>query len=430
MKKTTAISIISVLTAAVIALGALALWKNGQLESSRRVNAIYGEEALGELESSLYSMDTALKQSLYATDSALASQLCGQAAAFGEASLTAIRSLPCVTHEMERLMSAVNTAGDYALSVSRSASRGTPPDEETRSTLSALSGTVSSLASQVTEIRAALAENALVLDDFAECSDEGRTNTVGSELRTIEAALPSPSALSYDGRYATVAKTSGAEPIDESEARKAAAAFLDLPEQRLISQGMSAGENALWWFTISMPEGEDARIGVNAASGKVSEWSSCRFPESGDLTEEEAKNAAAEFLAAHGLSDMAPLNVNVSEGLCEVTYAAKAGEALRLGSVTRITVDRQSGKVCAYMSSRSASAPPEQLTPAITPEQAAEGLLDSLAPQNIRLVTIESAGGREDLCWEISTLNAESVPVTVYVDAVTGGQEKIEIGDT
>lgn len=429
-KRKTAISAICVLSAAVIALAALSIWQRSELDRAERVNEIYGEHALSQLENSLYGMDSALKKSLYATDAALVSQLCAEAAASGEGAIAALRSLPCVTYELERLAGSVNTAGDYAMAVSRLASRGSLPDERSRADLAALSEGMSALAGEAARIREALADNALKLDEYADGADCGRTDTVGYELREVEAALPELMSLNYDGRYASKEEGESAESVGEAAARKTAAAFLSLPEQRLISRGMSAGPRPVWWFAVSVPGGEEQRIGVDARTGEVAEWSDCRLPTGGELTDEEAERAAADFLAARGLENLELTDVRSEGGLSLARFAEKAGEALRLTSGVSVAVNRESGEVCAYTAVKNGP-PPEDVSPEIGPERAAETLPDSLQTTSARLVTVKSAGGgTEKLCWELNCQAEDGSAVAVYVDAKTGAQEKIEISGT
>ena len=103
MKKTTASLIIAVLSVALIITGLFA-WKestNGM--GHLRAGEAYGGAAMGELASSLGSMDEALLASRYATNAPLFSQLCAKAAANASGAVSALSSMPYSTQELEKL---------------------------------------------------------------------------------------------------------------------------------------------------------------------------------------------------------------------------------------------------------------------------------------------------------------------------------------
>ena len=152
MKKTTASLIIAVLSVALIITGLFA-WKestNGM--GHLRAGEAYGGAAMGELASSLGSMDEALLASRYATNAPLFSQLCAKAAANASGAVSALSSMPYSTQELEKLSGYLNSAGDWALYLSREGAEGRLPDEETRQQLEEISDAVSGIAQSVMEL--------------------------------------------------------------------------------------------------------------------------------------------------------------------------------------------------------------------------------------------------------------------------------------
>lgn len=66
----------------------------------------------------------------------------------------------------------------------------------------------------------------------------------------------------------------------------------------------------------------------------------------------------------------------------------------------------------------------------MTAEQAAEALPDDLEAAEPKLTAALTEGGGERLCYVFPCEAEDGSQVTVYVDAKTGAQAKIEIGRT
>lgn len=125
MKKSTAYIIIAVLSVALIVTGLFA-WKESQAGlDAWRAGQNYGSTAMGELASSLSSMDEALRESTYATNAPLFSQLCAKAAANASGAVSALAAMPYTTTELEKLSGYINGRGRLG-AVSLARGRGGP----------------------------------------------------------------------------------------------------------------------------------------------------------------------------------------------------------------------------------------------------------------------------------------------------------------
>ncbi|NCB51320.1 MAG: hypothetical protein EOM54_05500 [Clostridia bacterium] len=432
LKKKKAVIIITALSVVLTALGAFAVYQNRKLVFSERVNEIYGERALNELTESLDSMDEALKKSLYATSAPLISRLYTDAATYAASAVTALGGLPYSTYEMEKTSRFINGAGDFVLYLSRAASEGELPDAATMDNVVALSETLRTAAEGFTRVRQALADHALTMDAYGSCADDGAENTVGCELQLIEEQMPDYPELIYDGHFSAL-EDDGAEAdeITEEKAKRAAAIFLGVPEQRLSLAGRSDGELPCAYFSLSGPEGEEQQIAVCLCGGEIAEWTSSRRPDSGNVTEDDAAQRAAAFLAEHGYGDLTELSRDTDGGICTVSFANSAGGVTSLNGVVCVSVALDNGEVCAmtaeeYLKNREETG----TTPAISPDAALTAVPESLKPISSRLVLTQVSGIKEFLCYEITCESREGEEVIVFVDAQTGQQKMIELTET
>ena len=75
-----------------------------------------------------------------------------QAAANASGAVSALAAMPYTTTELEKLSGYINSAGDWALYLSREGAEGRLPDEETMEQLREISESVSDLAAQASQL--------------------------------------------------------------------------------------------------------------------------------------------------------------------------------------------------------------------------------------------------------------------------------------
>lgn len=438
MKKTTANILIAVLSVALILTGLFA-WKestNGM--SAFRAGEAYGGGAMGELTTSLNSMDEALRESRYATSAPLFSQLCAKAAANASGAVSALGSLPYTTTELEKLAGYINGAGDWALWLSREGAEGRLPDEETMEQLEEISEAVSELAEETAQLGVQLSEGALELDSYASTADDGMENTVGSELRRIDSELDEFPELEYDGKYSasalsvTAKSLEGAENVTESEAKAIAADFLEIPQSELESVGRAACDLPCWSFSYEGETGDFRMISVSEQGGQVLSVTGSRRVRATELSIEEAQEIAAQFVEKVGLDVSEPVSSTEDGGLASFVFAGSSGGVAYPADAVSISVALDSGEICSYDATEYILNHTDRDLgePEITAEEAAAALPESLTASTPQLTAAVTEGGGERLCYVFACEADDGSTVTVYVDAKTGEQTKIEIGRT
>lgn len=427
MKKRTAVVTLSLLGAAVAALGILAVSQSRQLRRAKGIGDVCGESALREMASSLSAMSQAMTESAYATDPSLCARLMADAAAGGESALTAMSSLPYATQELEKTARFLNETGDYAAYLARRAARGELPSAEEAQTLASLTGTLDEVAARVGDIGRGLSDGAVQMDCYGEGADACRTDTVGAELRAVEEALPEYPSLRYTGRFAP--RVLSGETVTQEAAKRTAARFLGVPEQRLAFEGESGGDLKCFVFGLTDEAGGAERVCVAAAGGAVSQWSEPNRDGTEQLSREDAERAAAGFLREHGYTDLKQAASACQDGVCVVTFAAVQQGVLCLPDAVSVSVSRGSGRVCAFNAEQYLLHHRDRgdLTPAVTAEEAAAALPAGLTLRAERLTVSETSAGEETLCRELRCDASGGRTVTVFVNARTGRQEKITV---
>ena len=438
MKKKTASIIIAFLSVALIITGLFAWKESADGMGHLRAGESYGSAAMGELASSLGSMDEAMRASCYATNAPLFSQLCAKAAANAAGAVSALSAMPYSTQELEKLSGYLNSAGDWALYLSREGAEGRLPDEETRKQLGQISDAVSDIAQSVMQLGTQYSDGALVLDSYAACADDGETNTVGCELRRIDSELDEFPELEYDGKYSASALSvsakslEGAENVTESKAKAIAADFLGVPQSELESIGRAACDLPCWSFSYEGETGDFRMISVSEQGGQVLSVTGSRRVRAAELGMDEAREIAQDFLERAGVDVTEPVSESEDGGLAAFVFAGCADGVMYPADTVSVSIALDSGEVCAYDATEYILNHTERDLgePAITAEQAAAALPGSLTALSSKLTAAVTEGGSERLCYVFACEAEDETPVTVYIDAKTGVQTKIETGRT
>ena len=438
MKKKTASIIIAVLSVALIITGLFAWKESTDGMGHLRAGESYGSAAMGELASSLGSMDEAMRASCYATSAPLFSQLCAKAAANAAGAVSALASLPYSTQELEKLSGYLNSAGDWALYLSREGAEGRLPDEETRQQLEEISDAVAGIAQSVMQLGTQYSDGALVLDSYAACADDGETGTIGCELRRIDSELDVFPELEYDGKYSasalsvTARSLEGAEKVTESKAKAIAADFLGVTQSELESIGRAACDLPCWSFSYEGEKGDYRMISVSEQGGQVLSVTGSRRVRAAELDMDEAREIAQDFLGKAGVDVTEPVSETEDGGLAAFVFAGSADGVMYPADAVSVSIALDSGEVCAYDATEYILNHTERDLgePAITAEQAAAALPGSLTALSSKLTAAVTDGGSERLCYVFACETEDETPVTVYIDAKTGAQTKIETGRT
>lgn len=435
MQKKTAIIVIAILVVALLGTGAYAYSVGMGREKAEQIGDIHGESALVELASSLMAMEEYMHKGLYATDTALLSSMCAKASANASSALTAFGYLPYSTHELEGIADYINGTGDYTLWLSRIAADGKELDDETHTALAQLTETIGMLTRETMRMAIQYSDGALEMDEYGSGADMDEVDTVGYELRLVEEEIPEFPALQYDGMYSVKALNyeekylKGREKVTESAAKKIVADFISVPEERLEGVGYSESDVPCWGFALEDEDGNERSVVVTEQGGIVLSMTDACTPQDELLTLEDAEVYAKKVLKQQGYEDMEPVMGQSDKGIAMFSYAWKTNDVVCLADAVMISVSMEDGRICGYDASEYVTNHIEREIPepAITEEQALETLPEQLIPTSSRLALFLTEGMEEIFCYEFICVNETGSGVAVYVGAMDGKQQKIEL---
>ena len=432
---------ISILCITSICLGVYAWNAHKKAEKYRLYMVNNCQHAFDELVTAIGEMDTALQKSLCATSPAMTSAICTEL--FGKA-MTARMSLgvlPFSTYELEQTAGFISRVGDYAFALSRAAAGGESLSAEQRENLKSLALASDKLSIGIQNLQTDMLDGVLTMDELYksermldEAENDELPSTVGSSLKLIEEEFPEIPALIYDGPFSVHLRDKNpvmlenAEEIDENEGREIAAGFLRIGHTRVYPAGLVEGEVPCLIYEAQRNSGDVVTVAVTKRGGKVLSMLSSHSGGGGDSMEiSDALRRTADFLSSRGYKDMEETYYMVRDGVLTVNYAATKNDVRFYPDLIKVSVAMDNGEVCGFEAMGYIMSHGDRSLPqvAVSREEAQKQLPEGVAVETSRLAVIPSPGGKEKLCHEFVCQNDSEQRFIVYVNAVSGEQEKI-----
>ena len=439
MKKRTTVRVITFLSAAVLVAGIFAVGgarKASSLELYARANT---QHAFDELVTSVSELSNALEKSQYLSDPALESALCTQIFGRAMTAQMAMGVLPYAAQELEQTASFVAKAGDYAGTLARTVGANGGYSREERENLRSLAQTASVMKLNLQDMQSRLASGGLRIEDVYRQMDtaeggEGQAPAAGTVFQTIEQQFPELPSLIYDGPFSeTQTHTKplfleGKKQVSREEGLKAAAAFLDTDEETLKAAGDCGGDVPCWVYSGRVGGGEYT-VSVTKQGGEVLSVLSSRPVGERSYSVRQGLSVAEDYIDRWGIGGLEESYHTVSDGVLLVNFQHVQDGVRCYPDLIKVGVALDNGALASYDAQGYISAHTQRDIPAaaVSAEDAQAELADSLRVQEHSLAIIPSQGGEERLCHEFLCQSETGDRYLMYVNALTGGEEKILI---
>ena len=420
MKKKAKIVLTAYALAAVTALGGWAAAQNAGLQYHRGDADHVSARAFEETVRAVESLSLALRKSLYATDGGMCARICGEAYAEASAAEGAMLALPFATQELEALAAFLNVAGDYAISLCPDAAAAGFTDAD-REHLRVLSAAAADFAGSLREMQAGLNAGEVRYD-----TREKRLRNVGAEpgellsakLLDYQAGLTPAEPFSYDGRYGCE-KEPRQGYLTEEEMQRAAADFVGAAPEALTLLYRYEGAEGRRCYRF-----EDFFLCVSRRG--VESMTQTRLVGEALISEAEARQIAEDFLRGHGYEDLIPAGEENSGTVLSLLYCSTQDGAARPDDRVRVAVALDNGSLYSF-SAEDYCGDAALVSWNVEQEEAEGALPETLTVQEMRRLILKSEGGQDLACYAFFCQDEEGAGVTVYVDAASGRQIRIEL---
>lgn len=371
------------------------------------------DRALGDLNDCVASMQVTLEKSLYANTPTQQNGLAARVMREASMAKGALAVLPVSDGSLFEASRFITQAGDFAMSLSARISAG---------------GTITQ---EEYELLRQLGDYASRLQESLRTADPDFSSGNSDNFKETTDQFTDYPTLIYDGPFSDhIAQKQpvfleGKEEIPQGNAQMNAADFLGIGQDQLRHDGDTGGNLATYNFS-----GETQRITVSRLGGYVVSLIDSREIGESVLSEEEAKQAAAEFLEGRGIENMRESYYALSDGVCTINYAYEQDGVLCYPDLIKVSVALDDGSIVEYDASgflMNHQDNRELNTQKLTADQARESVSPALTPDEGRPALIPTAGFNEVLTYEFLCEGENGEQVLVYINADTGYEEQILI---
>ncbi len=439
MKKKTSLLIIiglSVLTAAAGIFGIAAAV--GTSEKNRYIENNF-RHAFSELADGVSDMETALKKSALVTSPPMAGAVCAEVFGKAQTAQMALGVLPYSAYELEKTAGFINKVGDYAFALCRKAAAGNSFSPEERENLKSLAKTAEILARRLRETQQELLSGSISMAEYQaaiKAFDDGEGEAVpqsseeGTKLTATE--FPELPSLIYDGPFSEHLQTAepkvlaGLDSVDQAGGRRAAAQFMGIRPEQVYPSGELQSKLPSLCYEMEIGE-STVSVTVSRQGGIVYEMLSSRQVETSQLSAKEALEAAKKFLQRRGYESMTESYYLISNNVLTANFAYVQDGVVCYSDLIKVGIAMDNGALQSFEAEGYINAHSSRQLPAaqLSMESAKAAVPEGIEIQSGRAVLIPNEGKTELLCYEFKCGDENGKHYIIYVNAITGQQEKI-----
>ncbi len=437
LKKKTLVIIISYLAAALAILSGFIFVNYQNTQTYKRyINNTY-QHAFAELVTCINEVDSAMQKSLYATSPSMTGAVCTEIFGKTMSAQMAMGELPFSNYELEHTAEFITKLSDYAFVLSKNAAMGKSIGEKDRENLKALAESTSLLSDNLTQLYADIEAGDLTLHDLEKSQDAASATeddilpkNLGESFKLMESEFPEIPSLIYDGPFSNhISQMSprlveNDSEISENEAIRIAAKFTGFKENTLKVSALREGE-----LPAYLIEGGGMYIEVTKQGGEILNLSSSVHAEFASIDTKDAVRIAERFLEKRGYPDMKTSYWTLNENSVTVNFAYTQNGVICYPDLIKVTVSLQNGGVTGFealgfiMSHHERDIPQAK----ISADAAQAKISPDLKVLSHNMSIVPSSGKYEVFCHEFKCENKDGKHYIVYINAETGGEEKILI---
>ncbi|MEF3301838.1 germination protein YpeB [Paenibacillus sp. GYB003] len=312
-----------------------------------------------------------------------------------------------------------------------------PLNEDEMKTLTALYEHSKQIATDLRDVQSKVIANSLRWMDVevALASEEKKLdNTIIDGFQTVDKKVseyeemnwgPSMTAMFEKRTYSAL---SGPD-VTEDDIRKKAEEVMNgrpLADVRVVENGAGTEYNS---FSLSgrNESGGEVTMDFTKKGGQLIWFMNPRSVGTAQLSPEQARDAAASYLEAHGYPGMTPVSYDTYNNVASLTFAGQQNDVVIYPEKVTAKVALDNGEVMGVQAADYIfeHKKRETKTPAMSVEQARKSLHSNFQVASDRLALIKNDIDQEVLCYQF-TGRVNGSTYRIYINGDTGAEEKIE----
>ena len=430
MKKRTAVRIISLLSAVVIAAtGYIVKLKFKNNDYRLQLENGYSS-CLDEFNAAINNITLTLNKARFVTTPEQLSSIAAKLLSEAETSKAALSQLPAA-EELTVLNRFLSQVGIFALSVSKKLISSQELSLEDSKNFDLLSQTANKISQAVNDTHITYNNAdywASELDSKLDNQIDGET--LAASLGALEEELSDFPTLVYDGPYSDHILEKepqmiiSAQTVDENTALETAAKVAECEIKALKNGGNMEGSIPAFRFV-----GEGVSVAVSKKGGFPVYMRQERTVLSTVISYEQAVIKAERYLERIGMNNLIPTYYFANEGVCVVNFAFVDGETVCYTDLVKVGVAMDDGQIMLYEASGYITNHRDRTfkTPAYSADDALKLVSDKLTVKSIAMTLIPTDFATEVRCYEFACTSGDGQEILVFINAETLQEENVLI---
>lgn len=430
VKKQTVVKIVSVLSAAILAVGGFALKERSKSRKYLLMIENQYSRAFEQLNSSLNNIQMAIEKTVYVSSAKKMGSLSSEIFSEAELAKAALSELPTGDNDLSTIYRFLSQVGNYALSVAKNITSENTVTDKQREELKVLSST----AKMVTQVINDSGIEYNTPTEWAQVVENRLNNAVNQQglataLTQLEENLADYPTLIYDGPYSDhilnkqPLMTSTAKEYSQTEALEVARRVAG-ENSSLAFEDMQSGKIECYRFTDN-----NINVTVSKSGGYVVYMRKNRAVGDSILSYEQALSKAENFLENMQLNNMIDTYFYTDNGVCVINFAYLDGQTICYTDLIKVGVAMDTGEIMLFETAGYLTNHTDRAfaTPSHTSDEAMTKISSDLEIKEVAMTLIPTDAGGEVRCYEFLCSGDNDQEILVYINVQTLEEEQIYI---
>lgn len=393
------------------------------------------QRAISSLSSYLNTIETDLQKMQYVNTPTMATGLSMSLCKASAGAKNCLSELSAGGIPLDKTYKFLSQSGDYVQSLNKRMTAGENFTEDDRKQLSRLYDYAKSLAEQTAFMEEVMYAGSINFDDtistLSSLAEKGDLEiSYKNSVSDAEDTFSDYPTLIYDGPFSDnmlngeSEMLKNEEEISESEAKKRAALYSNISENKLIRQEDEKGHIPAYVYYC-----EGTSVAVTKNGGYLMYLLSDKYAGESKLDEKTAVEKARQYLEKFGYVSLKDSYYSNNDGICTVNFAYTADDVICYADLIKVCVALDNGSIISADATGYLMHHKQRPThtPALTAEKAAESISSNLTVARTGRAIIPINDGNEVFTYEFLCKDKNGSDVLVYINADTGKEADIKL---
>lgn len=343
-----------------------------------------------------------------------------------------LSQLPVGTLNLDETYKFLSQVGDYSFNISKKVSDGISLTDEERKNIKILTEFSTNLRDQIMILQDGVRSGYINFEKVNSMSSSDKVSSVsiGDGFEDFQQMFSSYPKLIYDGPFSdhildkNPEKLVGLDEVSKEIAKQKASLVSGIDINKLKDDTDEYGKMPSYCFTT-----DEVSVSITKAGGLVSYMINSRAVQDINISDEDAKNKANEYIKMLDIPNLEETYHETSNNIMTINYAHKENGIIYYTDLIKVSVALDSGDIVGFdargyiVNNKSRKTPDTK----VTLEKAKSIISPLLNIEKSRLTVIPSSNIEEVLTYEFLCTTEDGQKVLVYVNANTGKEEQILI---